>query len=130
MSLSPDSIDSALRDHIELQVESATLKQELKRYKKLLLTAEKTIQSTVRERDEMGSSHLKMTVSRTGQERDLQSKLELEQRSRDDLEKRLRDQERELLAARDQLNQRRGQGSDTEDSRVGLVSCSRRACGD
>lgn len=118
MSLSPDSIDSALKDHVELQVESATLKQELKRYKKLLLTAEKTIQTTVKERNEMGSSQLRMTGNHTGRERDLQSKLEVERRNREDLEKKLRVQERELLESREQVQQRGNNGHDREDSRV------------
>jgi Skp family chaperone for outer membrane proteins len=47
--LAPDQVDLALKENIELKVEFQTLRQELKRYKKLLIEAEAAIESLKRE---------------------------------------------------------------------------------
>lgn len=54
--LSPDQIDLALKENIELQVQCSTIRHELKRYKKLLFEAEEVITSNSAQREEAASS--------------------------------------------------------------------------
>ncbi|POW18508.1 hypothetical protein PSHT_05707 [Puccinia striiformis] len=51
--LAPDQVDLALKENVEIKVEFQTVRQELKRYKRLLLEAERAIELAKTERDEL-----------------------------------------------------------------------------
>ncbi|KAH9815255.1 hypothetical protein DFH28DRAFT_969151 [Melampsora americana] len=51
--LAPDQVDLALKENVEIKVEFQTVRQELKRYKRLLLEAERAIAQAKAERDEV-----------------------------------------------------------------------------
>jgi chromosome segregation ATPase len=51
--LAPDQVDLALKENVEIKVEFQTVQQELKRYKRLLLEAERAIELAKTERDEL-----------------------------------------------------------------------------
>ncbi|MBW0464402.1 hypothetical protein O181_004117 [Austropuccinia psidii MF-1] len=51
--LAPDQVDLALKENVEIKVEFQTVRQELKRYKRLLLEAERAIELAKAERDEL-----------------------------------------------------------------------------
>ncbi|KNZ63459.1 uncharacterized protein VP01_1140g2 [Puccinia sorghi] len=51
--LAPDQVDLALKENVEIKVEFQTVRQELKRYKRLLLEAERAIELAKTERDQL-----------------------------------------------------------------------------
>jgi len=99
----PEHIQAALNENVQLKVEWQTVRDELKRYKKLLRESTKTLDAVVRERD-MLHSGMRAGPNATKREREL--------------EKRFAEQDRELSRLRADADKRRGEEWGGEDARV------------
>ena len=101
--LAPDQIDVALKENIELKVEFHTLRHELKRYKKMLLEVQSAMETLQSEKENGGGGG-------AGRVRELEALLRKARdeardhlEAREQLERELSDQDRELQALRDQI---------------------------
>lgn len=126
--MTPEQVDAALQEGIELKVEFQTVKQELKRYKKLLLEAERVLLSTGRERDSALNNYNAASIGAGkvgGRERELEDLLkknyDAAERERHTLEDQLRAQGAELAALRDRQRKQADEHME-ENSRVQFIS--------
>lgn len=91
--LAPDQVDLALKENVEIKVEFQTVRQELKRYKRLLLEAERAIELAKAERDELlEQKSLKEERAHSGLEsevRKLREELAIKDKAAESLESEL-----------------------------------------
>ncbi len=92
---------------MQLKVEWQTVRDELKRYKKLLRESTKTLDQVVRDRDNLKSG---LTAGPNASRRER------------DMEKRIQEQDRELSRLRADADKRRGEEWGGEDARVSTRS--------
>jgi DNA repair exonuclease SbcCD ATPase subunit len=113
--LAPDQVDLALKENIELKVEFQTVRQELKRYKKLLIEAEGAIESLKKEKSSTGGS----SDDRERElEREMRRMKEEWERERQGWEAALAEKEAEARQARERERKNKAGEWDGEDARV------------
>jgi len=98
--LAPDQVDLALKENVEIKVEFQTVRQELKRYKRLLLEAERAIELAKTERDQLLEQK---TLSEERTSSGLQSQV---RKARDELtvkDKNIQNLENEVQRLKDRL---------------------------
>lgn len=123
--LAPDQIDLALKENIELKVDFQNLRQELKKYKRMLLDQQNLIESLQKESVQVQQGGGKGGSSR---ERELEKEIkrlrdkeERERVSRDALEARLNEREREVRELRELVKKRSVDEWEGEDARAEIV---------
>jgi hypothetical protein len=112
--LAPDQVDLALKENIELKVEFQTVRQELKRYKKLLIETEGAVEDLKKERFARGGSSVR--------ERELEAEIRTMkqecERERRRWEAALAEREAEARQARERERKNEAGDPEGEDARV------------
>ncbi|CAH7686023.1 hypothetical protein PPACK8108_LOCUS20620 [Phakopsora pachyrhizi] len=101
--LAPDQVDLALKENVEIKVEFQTVRQELKRYKRLLLEAERAIEVAKADRDELLQKHQISANNENKSGRGLEAELRRLREELDSKNKVNKDLEDDLRRAREKL---------------------------